>query len=281
MNATPNRSILCPNCRKLISVDEPFCPFCRMAKPGSWLKNNPLTRGFNDAGRIVRGIILVNVGMFVLSVLLHPGSTEISANPLTLLSPASDSLLLLGATGTLPIDRLHRWWSLLSANYLHGGILHIALNMMAFSQLSPVVAREYGVYRFIVVYTLSGVTGFWVSYLAGVSFTIGASAAICGLMGALLYFGRSRGGVYGRIVYRQVGAWAVSLFVLGFLIPGINNWGHGGGMVGGALAGYLMGYTDKLPEGRLHRFLALGCVTATGLTLAWAAITGVLWRLLG
>ena len=281
MTHTPRRSILCPNCRKLISVDEPYCPFCSIPRPGSWLKNNPVTRGFSDADRLIRTVIYVNIGMFVVSVLMNAWSTNLSFNPFTFFSPDLDSLLLLGATGTLPIDRFHRWWTLLSANYLHGGILHIAFNMMAFKQLSPVVIREYGGHRMMVLYTLGGVIGFWASYLAGIRFTIGASAAVCSLMGALLYYGKSRGNAYGRAIYKQVAGWVVSLFIFGFLVPGINNWGHGGGMVGGALLGYLLGYSDKKPVRRFHKTLALVCVGLTGLVLAWAVLTGVFYRIAG
>jgi len=66
----------------------------------------------------------------------------------------------LGATGTIPIDALNRWWTLISANYLHGNILHIFFNMFAFKQIAPLVVQEYGVYRMFVLYTLGGAIGF-------------------------------------------------------------------------------------------------------------------------
>jgi len=280
MNKPRKNSILCPSCRKLISVDEPICPYCRTTRPGAWWKNNPVSRGFDDADRLVKTIIYMNIGMFVLSILMNPFSTNLSFNPFTFFSPELNSLLLLGATGTVPIDQFHRWWTLVSANYLHGGILHIAFNMIALKQLSPVVIHEYGSRRMIVIYTLGGVIGFWASYLAGVKFTIGASAAVCSLMGAILYFGKSRGGAYGQAIYKQVAGWAVTLFIFGFLVPGINNWGHGGGMVGGALLGYLLGYQDRKPAGAFHKTLGMICVVLTVLVLAWSIFTGVLYHLI-
>jgi rhomboid protease GluP len=261
-------------------VDEPYCPFCSTPRPGSWWKNNPLTRGLNDAGRIIRAVIYVNVGMFILSILMNPWSTNLSFNPFTFFSPDMDSLLLLGATGTIPIDQFHRWWTLLTANYLHGGILHIAFNMMALNQLAPAVIREYGAYRTIVIYTLGGIVGFWASYLAGVRFTIGASAAVCSLMGALLYYGKSRGGIYGQAVYKQVFGWVITLFLFGFLVPGINNWGHGGGIAGGALLGYLTGYREQRKEHILLKTAAMVCVVLTGLALFWGSATGIVYRLM-
>ena len=100
-------------------------------------------------------------------------------NPLTFLSPSEKSIFILGATGTVPIDEYHRMWTLISASFLHGGILHIFFNMAALRQLAAVVNREYGVYRMFAIYTVSGIVGFWISYLAGVAFTIGAEWVSC------------------------------------------------------------------------------------------------------
>ena len=117
----------------------------------------------------------------------------------------------MGATGVIPIDRMQRWWSLLSANYLHGGILHIFFNMIAFRQIAGLIVREYGIHRTFVLYTLGGTLGFLISYLAHTPFTIGSSAAVCSLIGAALYYGKSRGGLYGNIVYKQIGGWAAGI----------------------------------------------------------------------
>ena len=208
-------SILCPNCRKLISVSEQRCPYCGITRPGSRWKNNIWTRGFSDPKQFIFTIIAVNIGMYAISLLLFANASSLSLNPLFFLSPTDTSLLLLGATGTAPIDKfqlilqttgikpieiLSRWWTLVSAGYLHGGILHIAFNMMALRNLAPIVVREFGVYRMFSIYSFSNVIGFLVSYLAGVPLTIGASAGIFGLVGALLYYGRSRGGVYGTAI---------------------------------------------------------------------------------
>ncbi|MBW1897471.1 MAG: rhomboid family intramembrane serine protease, partial [Deltaproteobacteria bacterium] len=120
---------------------------------------------FNNPEKLIRGIIYLNIGMFLLSLFLNTNLSGISINPFASLAPESKSLLILGATGTYPIDRMHRWWSLLAANYLHGGILHILFNMIAFSQIAPAVAREYGNYRFFLIYSLGGIAGFYISYL--------------------------------------------------------------------------------------------------------------------
>jgi rhomboid protease GluP len=217
--------------------------------------------------------------MYFLSLLMNPTQLGLSSNPLVFLSPSNRALLLLGSTGTIPIDQGQGWWTLVSANYLHGGILHILFNMVAFYQIGPLVLREYGVSRLITIYTLGGVIGFFVSYLAGVRFTLGASAAVCSLIGASLYFGKSRGGTYGHAIYKQISGWVVGIFLFGFLVPGINNWGHGGGMVAGILFGFLLGYQEKSKENQVHKMLATLCVVVTVGVLLWAVAFSFYFRI--
>lgn len=276
MNFAKKTSLLCPNCRRLISVDEPRCPHCGTVRPGAWWKNNAVMRGVLGGGDLIKAIIVVNVIMFAITLVFSRHSLGLSYNPFAFLSPDSRSLLILGASGTLPILRLHRWWTLISANYLHGGMLHILFNMIALYQIGYLNVQEYGNSRTFIIYTLSGVFGYWVSYLVGVPLTIGASASVCGLIGAALYYGRSRGGVYGQAVYRQVGGWVILIFLFGLLVPGINNWGHGGGIVAGIGLGYLLGYLERRRESLLDKTLAALCLLATAATLIYAVGTGVM-----
>jgi len=278
MSNSKRQSILCPNCKKLISISEAQCPYCGTAHPAAWWKNNIWTRGFNDPYLLVKSIIGINVGIYVISLLLNPRGFGVALNPLTFLSPSGPTLELLGATGKVPIDMDHRFWTLVSANYLHGSILHILFNMMAFRQLGLLVAREYGVYRMFIIYTLGGIIGFFISYLASVSWTIGASAAVCSLAGALLYYGKSRGGVYGRAIYKQIGVWVIVLFIFGILVPMINNWGHGGGIAAGIGLGFLLGYQERKKENILHKLLAGGLAVLTLLILGWAVLSGAYYR---
>lgn len=281
MTEEKKRAILCPNCGKLISTSETVCPHCGLSKPTSKWKNNPFTKGLADERTLLWSIISVNVFIYVLSLLLYPRSMGVAMNPLTMFSPSTQSLILLGATGTYPIDQFGRWWSLVSANFLHGSILHILFNMLALRQLGPLVIREFGSYRMLIIYLIGGTAGFLVSYVAGVTVTIGASAAVCSLIGAALFYGKSRGGVYGQVIFRQVGGWVIGLFIFGLLIPGINNWGHGGGLIAGALLGMVLGYHEKAMESSNHKLIALVCVITTVLILVWAVITTLFYRIGG
>lgn len=263
----------------LISTREARCPFCGLRAPAAGWRRWLDPRWLAEPGRLVRLLVGLNVGFFAFALLLDPPLGAMSANPLQLLAPSDAALLVLGATGTIPIDAFGRWWTVVSANYLHAGILHIFFNMAALRQLAPIVLGAYGAARTVVIYTLGGVGGFLVSYAAGVPLTVGASAAICGLVGAILYYGKSRGGVFGLALYRQLGTWVLIMFAFGLLVPGINNWGHGGGIAAGALWGFVLGYTERRRERPGHRALAFACAAGTALILAWAAGSALYYRL--
>ena len=278
-SSTKRNSLLCPNCRRLVSRSESECPACGLKNPGSIWKDNIFTRSAGGEHGILKLILAANIAMFFLSILIDLGSTAFSSSPFAFLSPSNNSLLVLGSTGTIPLFQLNRWWSLISASYLHGSLLHILFNMIALHQLGPLIIREYDTPRMVAIYTQSGIGGFFVSALFGVRFTIGASAAVCGLIGAALYYGKSRGGTYGKTIYSQVGSWAVGIFIFGFMIPGINNWGHAGGMLSGALAGYLLGYKERSRLNISHRILSTLCIVCTALALIWSLVNGVFFAL--
>ncbi len=278
MTTEPRKSILCPNCRRLVSRDETRCPHCGISNPGSKWKSNLWTRNIQEPEGVIRAVIYVNIFMYVVSLLFDLSAVGSSLmNPFTALSPASNSLFLLGASGAIPISGYGRWWTILSAAYLHGSLLHIIFNMIAFRHLSTFVIREYGIFRMLAIFTLSSIVGYTVSYFAGVRLTIGASAAVCGLIGAILYYAKSRGGTYGHAVYTQVSGWLMGLFLIGFM-PGINNWAHGGGLVGGIAIGFLLGYSERRPEGYRDKAIAGACAAATLLVLLWALFTGFIYR---
>ncbi len=217
---------------------------------------------------VIYGILIINIILYLISLLIDFQFLSNSNSVFSFMSPSSRSLLVLGACGTIPVDEYNLWWSFISANYLHGSLLHIFFNMAAFKNLAPFVFRVYGLHKGVIIYTLSGIFGFFVSYIAGVKFTIGASGAVCGFIGALFYYGKKRKDAVGNIIYRQAAGWIVSLAVFGIIIPNINNWGHGGGVIAGICLGLLLG-KDLVYFEVLIRFLGRVCITATLLVLVW------------
>ena len=259
------RAILCPRCRQLIGSEETVCSWCGTSRSAPVWKVLNWTKATAGGDSVVKVVITVTVLYYAISLLLNMSGG--------LLSPSQSSMMLLGATGTVPINYYQGGaWTLLTANYLHGGIMHLLFNLAALYQLGPWVVNEYGPARMFTIYTLGGVCGYLLSYLAGIPFTIGASAAVCGLAGSLLYYGKSRGGSYGRAVYQQLSGWVISIFIFGLLFPGINNWAHGGGIIGGLLLGLLLGYSEKKRENLFHRILALLCAGVTVVALCRALL---------
>jgi rhomboid protease GluP len=264
-------SIPCPHCGRPIEAAQPSCAWCGAKNPGLPARVTAWAGALQNGEWLVKSIIAANVLYYLLSLILSSKLQLGGGNPLGFMSPDQASLLLLGATGSVPVLELGRL-TMISASYLHGGVLHIFFNMMALKQIGPWVSAEFGPSRMFAIYTLSGISGYLASCLAGVPFTIGASASVCGLIGALFFFGKSRGGNYGAAVSREVSGWLISLLVFGLIMPGINNWGHGGGVVGGIVLGKLLGYQDLRPETTAHRLLALLCLLATVLILVMATI---------
>jgi rhomboid protease GluP len=173
------------------------------------------------------------------------------------------------------------WWTVLSAGWLHGSILHILFNMMWVRQLGPAVADTYGAGRMVIIYTIAGLAGFVLSTAAFVLFpfmpipflrggyqTLGASAPIFGLLGALVYYGRRAGS---SLIGGQALQYALVLGLFGFIMPGIDNYAHGGGFLGGYLAARLL---DPLrPERIDHLALDVACIALTALSVVASLLT--------
>jgi rhomboid protease GluP len=138
------------------------------------------------------------------------------------------------------------------------------------------VEQLYGSGRLAVIYTVAGVAGFALSNAVGIRFTLGASGAVFGLLGAMVAYGRSRGGAFGVAVLQQYGRWALLLFLASFFLAGVNNWGHAGGFAGGYVTALVMGHLERRAERGIDRLAALGVATLTALAFACAIWNGFL-----
>ena len=200
---------------------------------------------------------------------------------LGMLSPGIEALFRFGASGWAPVLQLGRWWTVLSAGWLHGGLLHIFFNAMWLRQLLPVTAAIYGTGRSLTLLVVSSAIGFLTStgmgYITARSgsglldslmgsgqVTVGASAAIFGLLGAVVYAGR-RG--IASSLGRTMWQYAIALFVLSAFIPRVDNWAHLGGFVGGYLVARWM---DPFKPERTDQLL-------TGLVLLVVSLLSVVW----
>jgi rhomboid protease GluP len=165
-------------------------------------------------------------------------------------------------------------------------LLHIVFNMMWVRDLGPVVADVYGAGRMVIIYTVAGACGFLLSSLAavylpplpflrGAQVTLGASAAIFGLLGALVYYGRRTGS---HLVRSEAIRYAVILGFFGLIMPGIDNFAHAGGFLGGYAMSALFNPLTK--ERGDHLLIAALCLLATFLAIAASVYKGMSLSLL-
>mgnify|MGYP006294515209 CR=1 FL=1 len=254
-------SIKCPKCGRLISANSKKCSFCGRWNPGLWGYGPALRKIFGQES-MVNLVLGTSFFLYIASLLADPSAIFQSRGFFGLLSPSMQSLDALGMTGRYAMAQ-GRWWTLITAIYLHGSILHILFNMLWLRQLGHLVEQWFGSGRSFLIFTFSGVLGFYISDMVNIPFTVGASGSIFGLLGALVYFGRKSGGEFGNAVYRQVGTWAIILFVMGFLMPGVNNLAHAGGFAGGYLAAMALKFNDIKPENQNHQIAALATALLT------------------
>lgn len=274
-------SMICPDCGKLIGVDEERCPFCGAWRPGFYGMTPRIQRLFGRRLDLDRVILVACVALYVLSLALDlravfrmPGGGGMFGGLFNLLSPGSRALYQLGMTGGVAWQQ-GWWWTVFSAIYLHGSLLHIFFNLMWVRQLGPAVTQVYGQGRSFVIFTAAGAAGFLVSNLLGGGPTIGASGSIFGLLAALIVYGRRR-----RIsmLTSQLWQWAIVMLVMGFVMSGVNNWAHIGGFAGGWGSAMLMRFEDEKRETPLVQVLALAllALTAFAVVMSFVRVTGLL-----
>jgi rhomboid protease GluP len=283
-------SVVC-SCGRLVGVQDERCLNCGRWNPGLWGFAPALRRFGNDLGfvELVSGacifLFLAELGLsqYLAATGVIPSGIG-TAGLFGFLSPHPIVSVVFGAAGAVPVIEEGRWWTLLSAGWLHGGLLHITFNLMAIRQLAPPCAELYGAARTIIIYSLSSVTAFLLSSLVGsvfggvpiiggAAYTLGASGSLCGLLGAILHYGE-RGG--SRFIRSQIGGYAVGLLMMGILMPGIDNMAHAGGFAGGYLVGK---WLDPLRAERLdHILLAIVCLAASAFAILGSVLYGLRFR---
>jgi rhomboid protease GluP len=167
-----------------------------------------------------------------------------------------------------------QWWRLITAGFLHGNILHILMNSWVLWDLGPQVDHSFGTFRFWFIYFISTITGFVASFVWSPYLSIGASAGISGLIGAMIALGtRERHSMAGAIRGQYI-QWMIMILAFGFLVQGVDNAAHIGGLAGGFAVAYIAG-PPSYSEGKetLWKILAL---TALG-TTAYAFVKMILW----
>lgn len=153
------------------------------------------------------------------------------------------------------------WWRLITPTFLHGGIIHLAVNSLALHNLGPTLENLSGRPRFLAVYGVAGFSGVVASCLGSARPSLGASGAIFGVAGAIAVFFQRHKQIFGPHsdeILQNLGRTLAINVAYGFMSRGVDNWGHMGGLLGGAAAGYLLGPALKktqLPDSHQYTFV--------------------------
>jgi rhomboid protease GluP len=272
-------SVVCPSCGSLVGVRDDKCYSCGRSNPGLW-GFAPLLRQLGSDFGFVPLVVGACGVLYVLTLLVSGSELQIMGGGMSILAPSGRALLMFGMSGAYPVYVEGAWWTLLSASWLHGNLLHVVFNMYWVRRLGPDAVELLGPARTIIVYTVSGITGFLLSstagyigiplpLLRGASFTMGASASILGLVGALWHYGRKGGSSLIRAEVTQLIVWFA---IAGLLMPGTDNYAHAGGFLGGyAASAALNPFTRERGD---HVIVAIACLVATLLAIVVSLFHG-------
>jgi rhomboid protease GluP len=171
--------------------------------------------------------------------------------PYYLIPPSyySDLPACYGMKVNVYISAFGEWWRLLAPMLLHAGFLHIFFNMYALRILGTSLERFYGHWQLLLLYVVSGFVGTVASYGLTEASSLGASTAVFGLIGAqgvFAYQNRDVFGPFARRALRDIIFLAILNLMIGLAGPGIDNWGHIGGLLGGVVVAWFGGPKYKL-----------------------------------
>ena len=185
---------------------------------------------FKNKGPYITFILMgINVLLFLVPVLL--GSYETIINRYCIHGPSI---------------RLGEYYRLITGMFLHGSIMHLFFNVYALYVIGSQIENYFGRIKYLIIYLFSGLMGALFSMIFGGSAaSIGASGAIFGLMGSLLYFGYHYRVYLGNVLKTQLIPLIIFNLFLGFILSGVDNFAHIGGLIGGVLITKAVGVKDK------------------------------------
>src|SRR5581483_6026186 len=234
---------MCPNCRAFITTSDRVCPYCEAkVGPRAVDRRNPgeILGGLIPQARFTTVLILlINFALFA-ATWLYSQNTGLRFD---------QTLAVFGAKLPLPYMR-GQWWRLVTAGFLHGGVLHILMNSWVLFDLGAEVEAAYGTARMLIFYFASTVAGFALSTWWSAALSIGASAGIFGLIGAMIAYGVREKTALGSAVKSLYIRWAVYGLLMGLLpLFSIDNAAH----IGGLAAGFVTAFVFPVARARTMR----------------------------
>ena len=190
---------------------------------------------------ITISLIVINIIVFALMYLIGNGSTN------------TQTLIDFGAN-YLPLTKSGDYYRLLTSAFLHIGLIHLALNMYSLFVIGTSIEYFYGKVKYLLIYLYSALIGSLFTVILSSNNTVaaGASGAIFGLLGAMLYFGYHYRGYIGNSIISQVVPVVLINLFFGFITPGIGNAAHIGGLIGGYVISMAVGFDNDNDKSKIH-----------------------------
>ncbi len=250
------RPKICPACGALVGIKATRCHECGASLRFSLAAlSKGLSGFFGGHAPVTTVLLVVNILMFGVSLVATMQASE--AGGLNILwSMNSDILDRLGASHAAAIFFPHQWYRLVTAMFLHLGLIHIGMNMMVLLDVGPVLEDLYGSSRYLFLYATTGFLGFLLSAFLGNN-AVGASGALMGLIGAMIAVTTKRGGGQMKELRSRLITWVVMIFLIGRFVHA-DNYAHFGGLASGFAIGKLFADREPMNSRERQRAYALG-----------------------
>jgi len=247
------RPKLCPSCGALVGTTATNCYQCGASTTYSLsAASRTLTRWMPQTSPVTYAILSICCLMYVLSLVItlkFSGGEGAGGGLMNLGGIATQINYRLGASLPLAED-IGQPWRLITAIFLHGGLLHIGFNMWVLMDIGPMVEELYGSARYFFFFVVTGAAGYLVSSFFG-HLSVGASGSLLGLVGILLAATTGRQSMAAQALRSALIRWLVYIGVLGLLMSGTDNAAHAGGLAAGYLLGRL--FADRAPADTSER----------------------------
>lgn len=262
----------CPKCRSINSIEDKVCYKC-----GAKLQSRPVEmanrflRHFELGPSPETFIALAFLIVYGLVVKNGQYSSFSGLSSYDLIRMGGNTLMSVsdGRPQQLDISTALRehWYMLWTSVFLHGGIYHLFFNTYALVYLAPLIRDIYGSSKMVFVFFIAGIgasaASLAINVMRGsISVSIGASGAICGLIGLAIMWGHRDGTFSAKIIRNQMARWVLYTFIVGYFI-GADNTAHAGGLLSGALIGLFLPTNFNRDDSPVWRYLGV---------LSWIAV---------
>lgn len=278
---------MCPSCRGLIERNASTCPLC-----GAKVRS-ARSRPSSTPGRVMGGVIPVptsaNTIIIAFTIIIYAVTwfmTQRAASAAMQSAPSlggiSTQILLRMGAKSPQIILMGQWWRLVTAIFLHAGLIHIGFNLWCLFDVGPMVESLFSAQKYVVLYLVTGVFGYVVSlFWAPGGVSIGASGAIMGLIGILIGASYHLGSM-GKDLRRQLWKWVIYIAIFGLLpMFSIDNAAHFGGFVSGFVLGYLVSTGEPQTRASENLWNALAVISVIVIAGSFALMALNLSRPLG